>query len=1013
MLSVLCLHRSLQDSEGHVRGEDGVVRVRGLRGRVMVAPKALTQHTDGDDNHHSGSDSSLNLSLTSAITLSSSSSLSSLCEPPPTPPRLPNPPEPSGTGSIPNDSSVVDTKNTASHSEEVNPPEIHVSEVYPRESCPTHYLTLGHEPRSHAHTGGKVTWGAKQHGQGSRGGAGRGRYVSPPTAPSGRCHTEPPNMPVEDLLQVSWQWESRPARSASLRRRPSRRVSCRWKSRPRPALRRPSGCHLHLSPSSTCVTQTGHSGNSKGDRDGVAGLIMVPEGEGKDTLQVHFRRHPPLPPPHPTVTTSMPPQSLKRKWRHSDLLPRLLTEALVNVRSGGGSGDDVKPAGGMGRTRQMPLWMRRLSHLVLRGDREGTTTPTSTFYMDLQEDQSGTGRRPHSLVSNTSSRSGGSRRRSSVSPRATLAPRLSHKSVGWSLKQRRAAGYSKSPQLPVLHLTPPPPDTTHGAEDYTGGEQQQKRGGVLGRLLHRLRPPSPAPSPTSSPLLSRSSVSGGSEDGHSPSHSSDYEEQDDLEHTGSASLVGRMRGLRRDMQKKISRLKSPRGSTSSSPGSLPVDISKPLPPHGSSATSLPAPPRPHPTSAASYESLPSSTIPIVGASSSNRSSLSGEEAEPYTGPFIGRARALVDCHPSPYDQHALKFKKGDTINIIAKNPSGQWQGCIDGRVGHFKFILVEEEVDRPARKGREGRTKRSEGGTGSSASRRGRPHTLEELLSRLHLSQLIQVFVLNGYEDLDQFREIERGDLACLGITDPETCAKLLTAVALLHDADESDGEADTADGSGAGLRRGDHGRDSGCYPDHRCPHPPVLDENNLDTRQSTPSTDNSSGYHSRGGYNIPLGDPALTTLPRDDATLTLPRDDLPQDDPSPSQPQDTSTTTSTVISPPTESTTATETTPPDSSQTEGQSYRAHPATVLPASPHTPPRQPHSHTSEHKRSEAQVDFEAKFASARRVFERDSAKAGGGTGPPGRVTGTSPPHPIQETDGQGKGEATVAVTEVSP
>lgn len=28
---------------------------------------------------------------------------------------------------------------------------------------------------------------------------------------------------------------------------------------------------------------------------------------------------------------------------------------------------------------------------------------------------------------------------------------------------------------------------------------------------------------------SRSSVSGGSEDGHSPSHSSDYEEQDDLE----------------------------------------------------------------------------------------------------------------------------------------------------------------------------------------------------------------------------------------------------------------------------------------------------------------------------------------------------------------------------------------------------------------------------------------------------------------------------------------------------
>merc|ERR1712106_206506 len=72
---------------------------------------------------------------------------------------------------------------------------------------------------------------------------------------------------------------------------------------------------------------------------------------------------------------------------------------------------------------------------------------------------------------------------------------------------------------------------------------------------------------------SRSSNSGGSEDGQSPVHSSDYEDQDDPERTGSASLVGRMRGLRRDMQKKISRLKSPRGSTSNSPGPLGVEKS--------------------------------------------------------------------------------------------------------------------------------------------------------------------------------------------------------------------------------------------------------------------------------------------------------------------------------------------------------------------------------------------------------------------------------------------------------
>ena len=33
-----------------------------------------------------------------------------------------------------------------------------------------------------------------------------------------------------------------------------------------------------------------------------------------------------------------------------------------------------------------------------------------------------------------------------------------------------------------------------------------------------------------------------------------------------------------------------------------------------------------------------------------------EEPAEYTGPFIGRARALVDYTPSPYDRDALRFK---------------------------------------------------------------------------------------------------------------------------------------------------------------------------------------------------------------------------------------------------------------------------------------------------------------------------------------------------------------------
>ncbi|XP_069949499.1 uncharacterized protein [Cherax quadricarinatus] len=427
---------------------------------------------------------------------------------------------------------------------------------------------------------------------------------------------------------------------------------------------------------------------------------------------------------------------------------------------------------------------------------------------------------------------------------------------------------------------------------------------------------------------SRSSMSGGSEDGHSPSHSSDYEDHDDVERTGSASLVGRMRGLRRDMQKKISRLKSPRGSTSSSPG--------PVGSADKAGTSLAAPANQQPA-ASSYESIPTSAPLAATASGSNRSSLSGEEAEPYTGPFIGRARALVDCQPSPYDRDALKFKKGDIIDIIAKNPSGLWKGCVEGRVGHFKFILVEEEVERPARRTRAWR---------GTTPRRGRARTLEEILTRLHLGHLIQVFVLNGYEDLDQFRDLEKADLDCLGITDPETCAKLLTAVALLHDAD-SEPEPDppeTLETTEAALRRGDHGRDSGCYTDHRSTHTAVLDENNLDTRQSTPSTDNSSGYHSRGAYNIPVGEATQTS----------------RDDPQ----------SSALESPPSESTaTGAAGTLPSSTQAESHSYRAHLATVLPSSPRS--QSHHSHAGEHKkRQDPHVDFEAKFVTARSVFEKD-------------------------------------------
>ncbi len=48
------------------------------------------------------------------------------------------------------------------------------------------------------------------------------------------------------------------------------------------------------------------------------------------------------------------------------------------------------------------------------------------------------------------------------------------------------------------------------------------------------------------------------------------------------------------------------------------------------------------------------------SSSSSRSSMSAEDTDSSQntprGPFVGTARAVIDCTPSPYDKEALAFK---------------------------------------------------------------------------------------------------------------------------------------------------------------------------------------------------------------------------------------------------------------------------------------------------------------------------------------------------------------------
>ncbi|XP_049820175.1 uncharacterized protein LOC109604107 isoform X3 [Aethina tumida] len=304
-----------------------------------------------------------------------------------------------------------------------------------------------------------------------------------------------------------------------------------------------------------------------------------------------------------------------------------------------------------------------------------------------------------------------------------------------------------------------------------------------------------------------------SEDGLSPNQSSDYEDQDDFNSSqqvatvhvssdgrcaGVSGIVGKVRNLRDDVQRKISRLKGE-------------------PEHQRTSEQA------FPCSASSVESLPSgsgsSTQALVRAGS-NHSSISTEDAEPSpTEHIIGRARALVDCNPSPYDKEALKFKAGDIIDITSMNASGQWRGICHGKKGTFKFINVELLSERTVKQKKAPKWHRNI---------KGKPSSVEDLLQKINLPEYISVFILNGYEDLELFKEIEPSDLDYLGVVNSEHRAKILTAVQLLHDLD-SGSEGDVAGSSSecddhqknfslqtggtcSPFGRGQFPRDSGCY---------------------------------------------------------------------------------------------------------------------------------------------------------------------------------------------------------
>ncbi|CAN7988877.1 unnamed protein product [Ixodes hexagonus] len=266
-----------------------------------------------------------------------------------------------------------------------------------------------------------------------------------------------------------------------------------------------------------------------------------------------------------------------------------------------------------------------------------------------------------------------------------------------------------------------------------------------------------------------------SEEGHS--QSSDYEDQEDVEkQMGEAqktqdqqlrnSLVGRVRHLHKDVKKKISRF---RNSRSSVDGSDDKDMADDSLHPGSSIESIPG------GSAGSRSSIQAHT-----PTSSNRSSSSigEEECNPQCfGPFVGRARALVDCVPSPYDKDGLSFKKGDIIDILSRNTTGTWVGVANKKVGHFKFINVEEIPME---------TKPRQRRFPSVPKLDRRPESLEELLGMFGLQNYLNVFMLHGYQDFEMFKEVTKDDLDSLGITNEDHQLQIFRAAETLL---EHDGE--------------------------------------------------------------------------------------------------------------------------------------------------------------------------------------------------------------------------------
>ncbi|GCB66054.1 hypothetical protein scyTo_0014947 [Scyliorhinus torazame] len=206
----------------------------------------------------------------------------------------------------------------------------------------------------------------------------------------------------------------------------------------------------------------------------------------------------------------------------------------------------------------------------------------------------------------------------------------------------------------------------------------------------------------------------------------------------------------------------------------------------------------------------SSGLASSSDTTSNRDSVRLEEEVPYTGPFCCRAKVHTDFTPSPYDTDSLKLKRGDFIDIINKPTMGTWTGMLNGKVGNFKFIYVDilPDEDTTPKKLRTDRR-----------SRQPVPDSLQELLETIQLPDLYSTLLLNGYQNLEDLKDLKECHLIELNVTDAEQRAMLLSAAQQDYDVlseEEEKNDVITADQSSELKLEQAHlmecPRDSGCY---------------------------------------------------------------------------------------------------------------------------------------------------------------------------------------------------------